>query len=632
MTSLIFLAAVGIISVRGIDVAEKSSMDYSSQLLKTSIHRFENSIDEVEHAAKYIAETVEATYNVGLQPDTASFFRFINNTISDCPHIIGAGVYYEPYVFKRGSEHAGMFVNRNPRTGQTLNEWVDDSAIRDGARDYLDADWYKTPMSSGVAQWIQPFLEESCFDEMEYISSYTIPIRDANGDIFAVCDVDFSLNWIQEELLSVRPYENSNVIIHDEVGNYICNPLSETPNKGNVLDNPYFEGIKITADGIGKWKYEDYRGVEAISFKIGVYWLFCVRASMSNGWVMTIANYYDEAFSELSFIWLLVMLTIVVGLVFLFFVCRSIIHYETKPLDDFATAAGKITNGRFDVPIPEVKHKDEIYELGSTLAYMQTSVTNYIEELKRTTSEKERLAGELDVARKIQMQMLSKDFPKVEGWGIFASSIPARQVGGDLYDFYVKGDTLLYILGDVSGKGVPAALLMSISISAFRAAIRNRHTMAEIASIINNVFCRSNEDNMFITLNVGCINLKTGEMEVCNAGHNPVVLISPAGEASFLHLKSNIACGVMPGFSFEGDSLKLEKGSRLIIYSDGVTEAENAGQNQYGEDRLLSFAGTHSMQIQPSDEQVVAELLASVNGFVDGAEQFDDITLMSISC
>jgi len=631
MTSAIFTVAVVLLSNRGIDLSQKSTMNYTTQLLKTSVSKIESTIDDVQHAGKYIAETVEATYNVGLMPDTTTFYRFISKTIADCPYILGAGVFYEPYIFDSRTEHAGLFVNKDIKNGTTVNEWDDDKKLKEDGWDYLDAEWYSAASASGSPQWVPPFIEYSYFGTYEFVTSYTIPIRDADGNVFAVCDVDLSLNWLKDELLSMRPYERSNVIILDSKGNYICNPLSETPNQGNVHDNPYLEDVEINSDGIGKWRFEDYNGVKVIDFKAGNTWLYCVKTSLSNGWEMSMANYYDDAFADLMKIWFTVVVVIILGLTLLFFACRGIIHHETRPLADFANAAGKITNGKFDVPIPEVRNRDEIYELGTALTYMQTSVTSYIEELRRTTSEKERLAGELDVARKIQMQMLNKKFPVIKGGGLFASSIPARQVGGDLYDFYVKGDNLFYIVGDVSGKGVPAALLMSISISAFRAAIPNKHSMAEIAAIVNNVFCRSNEDNMFITLNLGRINTRTGEFEVCNAGHNPIVLISPDGGASYLNLKTNVACGVMSDFSYENETLSLEKGSRLIIYTDGVTEAVNAGLEQYGNDRLLEFAEGHGVSAEAEDEKVIAELTACLNGFVDGAEQFDDITMMSVS-
>lgn len=630
-TSLIFLVAINIVSIRGVKLTQTSSMDLTAQILKTSVNKFESVIKSTEQAGNTLARTLESSNRAGVLADTAICFRFLKNSIIDCPYILGAGLFFEPGYFNKDKERAGMFVNRDMDTGLYYNEWDDNQTSDEDGWDYFDTDWYVTAKAAGTTQWIPPYYEYTYFGDYEFITTYAAPVINGSGDVIAVCDIDLSLDWIKDELLSMRPYEHSNIILTDGFGNFICNPLSDKPNEGNLRDSDYLGGLEIKDDGIGRWKWEDYDDLRSISFRVGKSWLYCVKTSLSNGWQMISVNYYDEAVDALSKILLLVIITVLLGLVFLFFAIRSVIHYETHPISEFALAAGRITGGRFDVPIPEVKHKDEFSELGSALSYMQTSVTNYISELERTTSEKERLASELDVARKIQMQMLSKHFPTIEGCGIFATSVPARQVGGDLYDFYVKGDDVFYIVGDVSGKGVPAALLMSISISAFRAAIRNDHTMADIANVVNNVFCRSNEDNMFITLNVGRINLKTGEFEVCNAGHNPLVLISPDGSASFLHLKSNVACGVMPDFPYQGDVMTLEKGSRLLIYSDGVTEAEDSSHNQYGEDRLLEFAGKNAVSAEPSDEKVIAGLSESVSAFVDGAEQFDDMTMMSIS-
>jgi len=442
---------------------------------------------------------------------------------------------------------------------------------------------------------------------------------------------EVSMDSLRNALLEMRPYERSRVMMIDENGDYVCNPFSDVPDQGNISDF-FVPDYADTPEEVASMQWgERPDGVQILVFPGFRNPISCLKGQLSNGWMMIIINDARDEFANLIFICLLALSIAILGLTVLFFASHNIIHRETKPLKDFALAAGKITDGRFDVPIPELKHKDEIFELGSALSYMQESVTNYIEELKVTTSEKERLAGELDIAKTIQMQMLNHQFCPPAGCGLFASSIPARQVGGDLYDFYVKGKDIYYIVADVSGKGVPAALLMSISISAFRATICNDQSMSHVVSVINNVFCMSNEDNMFITVNAGHINVETGEMEVCNAGHNPIVLIAPDGKASFLTLKSNIACGVLPDFPYQEDMLTLEKGSRLLIYTDGITEAENSSHGQYGEDRLLAFASTHSRMSVSEDSRVIADLTDDVNAFVADAEQFDDMTMMSIS-
>ena len=319
----------------------------------------------------------------------------------------------------------------------------------------------------------------------------------------------------------------------------------------------------------------------------------------------------------------------VIGLLVLFFSSRRIIHRESSPISDFALAASKITGGRFDVPIKETGTQDELEDLGDALRYMQQSVTDYIEKLETTMSEKRRLESELDVARNIQMQMLSKQFPHMEHAGVYASCTPAREVGGDLYDFVISGDSIYFVLGDVSGKGVPAALLMAITIAAFRAIGKKGHDIAEIASRVNNTFCRSNDDLMFVTLVVGKLDMSNGHVTFCNAGHNPMVLVDDKGKAEFIKCKPNVACGILEGFPYEEESFDMKPGSRLIVYSDGITEAEDSVKNQFGEDRLIEWA--EKCDTKCSDQEAVNSLAESVHEFVKGAEPNDDRTILALS-
>lgn len=631
ITSVIFVVAIASIAVRSSLIAKQSAIEYSAQKLLTSSKRIESTLDEVKQLTVSMAKTIEAYNHNGYQLDTANFFPLLQEIVTHNQYLLGCGVYFEPYTYNKRSRVAGIYVSKDPETGETEIEWDDDAIFAIDGWDYFDNDWYKKAIASGKPLWIPPFIEYMVSTEYNYMTTYSVPLKDKNGKPFGVCSFDLSLNWLKDELLSMRPFTSSNVMIVDQVGDFICDPLSETPFEGNLFDDPYLKPYNLSGNVMESMTWEDRDQVKSKNIDVGAFHLFCVGKVLNNGWIMIISSQNREAFRDVAQIWILLIVIAVLGLVILFFVSKRIIHREAHPLVEFAKAAGKITDGRFDIPIPEVKYEDEISELGNALRYMQTSVTRYIEELTITTSEKERLAGELDVARKIQKQMLCTAFPSFDDHGIFATSIPAKQVGGDLYDFSLRGDDLFFVIADVSGKSVPAALLMSISISAFRAAVRHEHTMDDLATIINRVFCMSNEDMMFLTAVVGCINLKTGKMDVCNAGHNPMVLISPNGEASFVQLKNNLVCGIMSDFKFEAETMTLEKGSRLVIYTDGVTEAEDKNHGQFGEERLLEFCRNHGTSKVGSDEQVVNELSGAVSEFVADAEQFDDITIMSIS-
>ena len=249
----------------------------------------------------------------------------------------------------------------------------------------------------------------------------------------------------------------------------------------------------------------------------------------------------------------------------------------------------------------------------------------YSSRLQRSTALRERMAGELNTAKRIQMDIL----PKSSTDNVFAVLRPAREVGGDLYDFVKKGDRIFFIIGDASGKGVPAALYSFMAGTVFQMACGLGLGAGEILVRINQVLVHNNEMSMFVTAFVGILDLATGELEFACAGHNPPILIPPDGAARFLALRHGPPAGAVENGVFESQKVKIDRGSRILIYTDGVTEAERADHVQFGNERLLKYA---SGCARSGVRDVVNGLFKAVDGFVDGSEQSDDITIMSIEC
>ena len=272
---------------------------------------------------------------------------------------------------------------------------------------------------------------------------------------------------------------------------------------------------------------------------------------------------------------------------------------------------------------------DEIGKLRSSFEYMQKSLNEYIQELKTTTSEKQRFESELNIARSIQMHMVPHTFPKRDDLDIYAMMQPAREVGGDLYDFFIKDGKLYFAVGDVSGKGVPASMFMAITRSAFRFIAGLGLPMDEVLSKINDSVSDGNDSGMFVTMFTGCLDLATGHVEYCNGGHNRIVVVTPDGSPSFLDETPNLAIGLFEGFPFRKQQLELARGSRMVLYTDGVTEAETAEKAQYGDAALLEWAGKAAGIT--SAREATEDLMASVRTFTDGNEQNDDITIMIIN-
>lgn len=325
-----------------------------------------------------------------------------------------------------------------------------------------------------------------------------------------------------------------------------------------------------------------------------------------------------------SVVLLSLLVLIVVGLIFIFFVCRHVIRRMTRPITELSVSALNMAKGNFKAKLPEIKSQDEMRRLHDSFLYMQNSITDYIDQLKTTKNENERMESELNVARKIQLGMLSTEFPP----HFHAMVSPAREVGGDLYDFILHGDCLHFAVGDVSGKGVPASIMMAITRATLHFMAGLGLPLHESIGKINNGVADGNSNDMFVTLFVGRIDLKTGHMDYCNAGHNPLVVIPPHGDPYFLPVKSNLAAGLFEDFPYVAESIDFEPGTRLVAYTDGVTEAENDALELYGEERLMEVV--KHLDAASDEKAVVEQVYRSVNTFAAGHPQNDDITIMSI--
>ena len=243
--------------------------------------------------------------------------------------------------------------------------------------------------------------------------------------------------------------------------------------------------------------------------------------------------------------------------------------------------------------------------------------------LQRATAANERLSSELGIARTIQSSVLKRKAPPYLGTILR----PAREVGGDFYDFQEKDGLLYFAVGDASGKGIPAALFTFLACAGFHMAADMGLSPDEIIARVNALLCRGNDACMFETLFVGRLDLSSGRLEYCNAGHVPLVVMAPGGGAEFLSAKKNVVAGIMDGYAYAKQETMLEPGTMLLAYTDGVTEAERADHGQYGDKRLLAFASAHAKDAPAS---FVKNLERDLDAFTAGAEQFDDITALAV--
>ena len=251
------------------------------------------------------------------------------------------------------------------------------------------------------------------------------------------------------------------------------------------------------------------------------------------------------------------------------------------------------------------------------------------DQLEETTAVKERMESELRIARNIQMSMVPSVFPDVKGLDMYASMTPAKEVGGDLYNYLLLDDKLYFCVGDVSGKGVPASLFMAQATRLFLTLAKQAMLPAEICTRMNDALSGDdNESNMFVTFWLGLVDLTTGHLTFCNAGHNPPVIGGGEDHGTLMDMIPNAPIGIMPGMEYVNEEVETIKGRPLFIYTDGLNEAENKENEQFGDDRLLEIL----RHIQySSSRQVIETLSAEVEAHRNGAEPNDDLTMMCLS-
>ena len=508
--------------------------------------------------------------------------------------------------------------------------------------DYLSTKWFKDAVAKDSAYWSDPFFDGQ--DAKTPLVAYMYPIRDPQGRVVAILGADLSLDFMTQilhEQDSVFEKDNwtfvseegslrSYVLSHD--GTYITHPDHRRIQKGNFFvhvkdaDEPGMAEKIINEMKEHKMSRDETERAVLVNRKETYVFYYPVTGT---DWMLveTIPTIGLDMFGMAVGI----IILIVIGLVLLvtFLVCYITIKRTAKPLKLLADTADKVAQGQFDTLLPSIKQRDEICQLRDSFENMQHSLTTYIENLKSTTSEKASIENELKIAHGIQMSMLPKTypaFPNRNDIDIFGLVTPAKAVGGDLYDFFIRDEKLFFCIGDVSGKGVPASLVMAVTRSLFRNIAAHTSEPQQMVKGINESLSDNNETNMFVTLFVGVLDLATGHLDYSNAGHNMPLLLTD-GEVITLPCDPNIPAGVMSDWTYTKEQIQLKRGTTIFLYTDGLNEAENINHQQFDMERVIETAKASSSRSQ----ELIAAMNAAVQQFVGSAEQSDDLTMFAIN-
>lgn len=616
--AIIFVVALGFLFVQSRDAVRKEAINHATQILDKTSLRVEGILNRVEVATNMTTWLVQRHIN---KPD--SMFSYSRGMLQNNPDFYSCSIAFEPYYFKEWGRYFSAYAK------------IDGDSIRaiQGGNDsyqYFYMEWYLMPMLLDKSCWTDPYMDyDTATNTSDMVTSYCQAIKDQNGNKVGVVNTSLSISWLSQTISATKPYPHSYSIMIGRGGTYFVHPDTTKITRQTIFTQT-METPDTAMVALGRAMQRGEEGMKHMIIGGEDCYVF-YKPLGKTGCSMAIVCPESDVFSSFNRLRRSVMSIVVIGLLVMLYLFIRIITHELTPLRRLAQGAETIASGQFDAELPELQRIDEIGQLSNSFADMQQSLVKYIEELKDTTSQKASIERDLHIASNIQKGMLPVNFPNKadrDDVQIYASLTPAKDVGGDLFDFFFRDDKLFFCIGDVSGKGVPASLFMAVTRAVFRTVATYLTMPDEIVKVMNNTMVDMNSSSMFVTFFVGVLDLPTGHLHYCNAGHDAPLLLGT--DVSELHCESNIPVGVMPQWTFVLEETTICPGTTIFLFTDGLTEAMNAVHTQFQMDRINNVARHFLSSKDQEPRQLIEQMTTSVREFVGEAEQSDDLTMMAI--
>ncbi len=521
-----------------------------------------------------ISNSVWAAERCLEEPD--SLYPVLRRMVEDNSTIVGAALMFKANYYPK----KGLWFE--PYVAKRQDGSIDEAQIGSPSHDYLKAEFYLNGLEAGKGVWSEPYFDNAGARMM--LCTYTIPIHNNKGETVALLGADVSLEWLSSVINANHIYPSSfNVVISRKGLVMVC------PDEDFVMRRTIQEVTATSSDTttrfINQQQLSGQSGHQDVTDNNGEKLsVFYAPVDGETGWSMSVVCNQKEIYAGLRERGLYLRLLMLAGI--------------------------------------------------ALLGYIIFRTARSARSLQKANAERQRIDSELHIARDIQQSMLPKhsslNSEFSANFDIYASLVPAKEVGGDLYDFHVRDEKLFFCIGDVSGKGVPSSLLMAVTRCLFRNVSIREDQPANIIEAINQSIVEMNETDMFVTLFVGVLDLKSGLLHYCNAGHEEPLLIEK-GTRLLPCAADNIPVGLKPDWTYEGREALISPGTIIFLYTDGLTEAGNKANVQYGKQRMTKTA----QQILHSGCQLVPESIVTLQAealqhFVAGAEQSDDLTMLAI--
>ena len=616
--AIIFNVAFGFLFYQSREAVRQEAISRATTILDKTSLRVEGILNRVEVASNM------TKWLVMRHPNKAdSMFVYSRGMLQNNPDFYNCSIAFEPYYFKDKGRYFSAYTKHIGDSLRTIQGGSDHYQ-------YFFADWYLMSQLLGKPCWTEPYMDlDVATNTSEMVTSYCQTIKNKQGQVIGVINTSLSITWLSQTISEVKPYPNSYSIMIGRGGTYFVHPDTTKITRQTIftqtLEQP---DTALTALGYAMQRGEE--GMKHMNIDGKDSYVF-YKPLGHTGCSMAIVCPESDIFGGFDRLRNSVRAIVLVGLLLMLYLFIRIITRELQPLRRLAHEAETIASGQFDAELPDFQRVDEIGQLSHSFGNMQQSLVKYIDELKNTTAQKASIESDLRIASGIQMGMLPEKFPTRDDRDdvqLYASLTPAKEVGGDLFDFYFRDEKLFFCIGDVSGKGVPASLFMAVTRSTFRTVSAHESMPDRIVTTMNKAIADMNKTHMFVTLFVGVLDLPTGRLHYCNAGHDaPLLVGAGVGE---LACDSNIPVGFMPTWKYSLQETQIFTGTTILLFTDGLTEAMNADYAQFQIERVNDVAFQALSHGQQEPRQLIAQMTDAVHDFVGDAEQSDDLTMMAI--
>ncbi|MDD4201922.1 MAG: SpoIIE family protein phosphatase [Candidatus Omnitrophica bacterium] len=603
----------------------RDTIEDIESLGRRDVKLFANDID-------IVLQNVEDTTNIVsdiVQTDMCNetfLLSILKTMVETNENIYGGTISFEPYICIKDQKFFAPYYYKKDGEIKFMRLGID-------AYDYFEWDWYKIPKQKEKAIWTVPYFDKGAGDIL--MTTYSVPFyRVENGKkIFSgVVTADVSLSWLHDLVLSVGYGKTGSAfLVSKKDGLIVAYKDKSIESKktlfdleGEVKDKNFSNHIKDMLSGNTGF----VPNINPITHEKE--WLS--YSSLKTADLVVVMLYPEkEVMGPLYKFNIIILLISFLGgaviIISISVVTRSII----KPLKDLVTTTVEISHGNLDAEVPHGKVSDEIEILAESFENMKISLKEYLLKLKETTTREQRIASELSVAHDIQMSMVPKIFPPFPDdpqFDVYATIQPAKEVGGDFYDFFhIDKDRVCFVIGDVSGKGVPASLFMAVSKTLIKATAVSTDDPSLILDKVNKELVSENERFLFVTVFLGILNMQTGELVFSNAGHDSPFHLSKKGEMKPLESIGGMVLGIDPKKGYDHAKIMLKKGDKIFLFTDGVSEAMNSKNEMFG---IPEIEKGLKQMIGFSIREIIDGMHDKIKVFTGDASQYDDITMMCV--